>query len=235
MGRRKHKQFEENAKNPLFFQPYYHELMAGFPLKGSWHKKFFSNTNPIVLELGCGKGEYTYGLAKRYPDMNFIGMDLKGARMWKGASKSLEDGLKNVAFVRSKIELLLHFFGKNEVSEIWLTFSDPQPKYERRRLSSPRFLSIYSQVLKSSSIIHLKTDNSMLFRYTFEVLDYFDLPLHFATQDLYNSNYQGDAKEIQTFYEEKYLNEGIPIKYMQFSLSAAFGCNTLEKLPKKEE
>lgn len=231
MGRRKHKQFEENAKNPLFFQPYYHELTAGFPLKGSWHKKFFSNTNPIVLELGCGKGEYTYGLAKRYPDKNFIGMDLKGARMWKGASKSLEDGLKNVAFVRSKIELMLHFFGKNEVSEIWLTFSDPQPKYERRRLSSPRFLSIYSQVLKSSSIIHLKTDNSMLFRYTIEVLDYFDLPLHFATQDLYNSNYQGDAKEIQTFYEEKYLNEGIPIKYMQFSLSAAFGCNTLEKLP----
>lgn len=235
MSRRKLKQFAENAENDLFFQPYYHELMAGFPLKGKWHQDFFKNDYPIVLELGCGKGEYTYGLARKYPDKNFIGIDLKGARMWKGATAANEDGLQNVAFVRTRIEQILHFFGPNEVSEIWLTFSDPQPKYERRRLSSPRFLNLYREILKPNAIIHIKTDNRELFDYTLEVIEFFNLPLHYSTKDLYQSNYEGDAPQIQTYYEKKYLEEGIPINYAQFSLNESYRENTLEKLPKEED
>jgi tRNA (guanine-N7-)-methyltransferase len=235
MARKKNKQFADNALNPLFFQPYYHELQKGFALKGFWHEKFFLNTKPICLELGCGKGEYTYGLALKYPDKNFIGVDLKGARMWKGASDARKDGLKNVAFVRSKIELLEHFFGAEEISEIWLTFSDPQPKYERRRLSSPRFLNLYHNILKPKALIHVKTDNTDLFNYTLSVIKHFDLPLHYSTEDLYASDYEGDASEIQTFYEKKYLAEGTPIKYLRFSLNERFKNNTLEKLPKEED
>lgn len=234
MARRKLKQFAENAENDLFFQPYYHELMEGFPLKGKWHKDFFKNDHPIVLELGCGKGEYTVGLAKKYPEKNFIGIDLKGARMWKGATEAKEEGLTNVAFVRTKIEQLLHFFGSNEVSEIWLTFSDPQPKYERRRLSSPRFLNLYREILKPEALIHIKTDNRELFDYSMQVVDYFKLYLNFSTYDLYHSDYDGDAPQIQTFYEKKYLEEGIPINYAQFSLNDSYRQNTLEKLPKEE-
>ncbi len=192
---------------------------------------FFYNGNPIVLELGCGKGEYTVGLAKKYPEKNFIGIDLKGARMWKGATEAKENGMKNVAFVRVKIEQILHFFGANEVSEIWLTFSDPQPKYERRRLSSPRFLNLYREILKPEALIHIKTDNRALFDYSLQVVKYFKLPLHYFTHDLYQSDYDGDAPTIQTFYEKKYLEEGIPINYAQFSLNKQFKHNELEKLP----
>ena len=138
MGRKKLGQFVENAENPLFFQPYYEEVMAGFPLKGKWRADFFKNDNPVVLELGCGKGEYAVGLAQMYPEKNFVGVDLKGARMWRGATDAREAGLGNVAFIRTKIQQILHYFGPNEVDEIWLTFSDPQPRHERRRLSSPR-------------------------------------------------------------------------------------------------
>lgn len=233
MARKKLQQFSQNAENPLFFQPYYHEVMAGFPLKGNWHRDFFKNDHPIVLELGCGKGEYTVGLAQKYPDKNFIGLDLKGARMWRGATDALGAGLKNVAFVRTKIEQILHFFDTNEISEIWLTFSDPQPKYERRRLSSPRFLNLYHQILKSDGLIHIKTDSRELFDYTMEVIEYFKLPLHYHSYDLYHSDYTGDAPQIQTFYENKYLAEGIPINYALFSLNERYQSNQLDKIPEE--
>jgi len=235
MSRNKIQQFAENSENPIFFQPFYEELMAGFPIKGKWQQDFFKNNNPIVLELGCGKGEYTVGLAEKYPDMNFVGIDLKGARMWRGATDAQNLGLKNVAFIRTKIDKLLHFFAPQEVDEIWLTFSDPQPKKERRRLSSPRFLKIYQQTLKPEGIIHIKTDSLELFDYTMDVVDYFKLPLHYSTHDLYNSDFKGDAPQIQTFYEKIYLAEGKPINYAQFSLNKAFLTNELDKLPKETE
>lgn len=234
MARKKLEQFAENAENPLFFQPYYHEVMAGFPLKGKWRKDFFKNDNPVVLELGCGKGEYAVGLAQKYPDKNFVGVDLKGARMWRGATDAREAGLGNVAFIRTKIEQILHFFGPQEVDEIWLTFSDPQPKYERRRLSSPRFLNLYRQLLKPNGIVHIKTDSRELFDYSMEVIKYFDLPLEYHSFDLYQSDYDGDAPKIQTFYEKQYLAKGIPINYALFSLNEAYNSNELDKLPTDE-
>ncbi len=234
MARHKLKQFAENAQNPLFFQPFFEELQQGFPLKGKWNQVFFKNNNPIVLELGCGKGEYTVGLAQKYPNKNFIGVDLKGARMWRGATDALQAGMKNVAFVRTRIDQINQFFAANEVDEIWLTFSDPQPNYERRRLMSPKFLNHYRDLLKPGAIIHVKTDNRGLSNYTEELIGFFNFPLVYKTNDLYNSDYQGDASQIQTFYEMKYLAEGIPINYIRFSLNEAFNSNELERLPKDE-
>lgn len=234
MARRKQMQFEENDKNPIFFKPLYPELMKGFPLKGKWHQDFFKNENPIVLELGCGKGEYTVGLADKYRHKNNVGVDLKGARMWRGATDAQEMGLTNVSFIRSKIDQLGHFFAPNEVDEIWLTFSDPQPKKERRRLSSPKFLKLYQNFLKDNAIIHIKTDSRELFDYTMEVVSYFNLPLHYKTNDLYNSNYDGDAPQIQTYYEKIYLKEGKPINYAQFSLNSSIAEYDSDRLPKEE-
>ncbi|OYT16957.1 MAG: tRNA (guanosine(46)-N7)-methyltransferase TrmB [Bacteroidetes bacterium 4572_77] len=234
MARRKKKQFAETAEYPFFFQPSYEELLAGFPLKGKWLPDFFKNDNPLVLELGCGKGEYTVGLAEKYAHRNFVGIDLKGARMWRGATDTQELGLKNVAFIRNKVEQICHMFASKEVDEIWLTFSDPQPKFERRRLSSPRFLNLYKEILKTDGIIHLKTDNRELYDYTLEVINHFKLPVEFKTHDLYQSDFEGDAPQIQTFYEKQYLAKGVPINYVQFGLNKAFMDNTLEKLPEQE-
>lgn len=235
MARHKLAQFAENETFSHMFYIPWEELLNGFPLKGSWKKDFFKNDNPITLELGCGKGEYTVGLAKKYPNRNFIGIDLKGSRMWHGASIAQKEGLKNVAFIRTKIDQLLRFFATSEVAEIWLTFSDPQPKRERRRLSSPRFLNLYREVLEPNGIIHQKTDNRELFDYTLEVVDFFKLPLDYSSFDVYKSDSDYDLVEIQTYYEKMFLKEGIPINYMRFRFNDEFAKNKLLTLPKEEE
>ncbi len=221
MPKNKIKKFDENLTFPNLFQVGYHELMEkGFELKGNWNKLFFKNKNPIILELGCGKGEYTVGLAKKYPSNNYIGIDVKGARLWRGAKSSEEMVLKNTAFVRTKIELVNHFFGPDEVSEIWVTFPDPQPKpfKAHKRLISPRFLNTYRKFLQSNGIIHLKTDNLLLFEYCIEVIKIEKHSLIFETKDLYKSAINEDVLNIQTFYEKQYLDQGIKINYLKFRL-----------------
>ena len=183
----------------------------GFPLKGNWHKEFFNNDNPIVLELGCGKGEYAVGLARRFPDKNFIGIDIKGARMWTGACQARKEGLKNVAFLRTNIELLPHFFASGEVAEIWM-------KKVRKRLSSTRFLELYREVLVENGIVHLKTDSPFLYTYTHLLAKLNELPTIVDTDDLYHSDYVSDILEIKTFYEQQWLDRGLTIKYISFPL-----------------
>ena len=234
MARKKLAQFAENETFPHMFYMPYEELLNGFSLKGKWKKDFFNNDNPITLELGCGKGEYTVGLAKKYPNRNFIGIDLKGARLWQGAKIAQQEDLKNVAFIRTKIDQLLSFFDRQEVAEIWMTFSDPQPKHERRRLSSPRFLNLYREILEPNGIIHQKTDNRKLFDYTLNVVRHYNFQLDYFSHDIYSDSFEGDAVEIQTYYEKMYLKDGIPINYMEFSLNEAFAKNKLMVLPKEE-
>ena len=189
-------------------------------MRGHWNEQYFKNNNPIVLELGCGKGEYTVGLAKRYPHMNFIGVDIKGARMWTGATLALQEGLKNVAFLRTNIEIIDRFFAPNEVQEIWLTFSDPQMKNPRKRLSSTFFMERYRRFLKDNGIIHLKTDSNFLFTYTNYMVDHNQLPVELKTNDLYKQEDQvySEAASIQTYYETMWLARGLNIKYIKFHL-----------------
>jgi len=193
-----------------------------FTMRGHWHEEYFKNDNPIVLELGCGKGEYTVGLAKRYPQMNFIGVDIKGARMWTGATQALQEGLKNVAFLRTNIEIIDRFFAPGEVKELWLTFSDPQMKNPRKRLSSTYFLERYRRFLKDNGIIHVKTDSNFLFTYTCYMVDHNHLPVQLRTTDLYsevteNAEY-AEAASIQTYYEQMWLARRLNIKYLKFLL-----------------
>lgn len=189
-----------------------------FPLKGKWNT-FFGNDNPIVVELGCGKGEYTVGLAELFPEKNFIGVDIKGARMWTGAKSSLEKGMKNVAFIRTNIEIISQFFAKDEVSEIWLTFPDPQMKKVRKRLTSTRFMQLYQQFVKEDGIIHLKTDSNFLFQYTCEMVKSNQYRVDYSTDDLYHSDFSDDKiLSIKTFYEQQWLDRGLTIKYIKFHL-----------------
>lgn len=187
-------------------------------LKGNWATKAFGNNNPVVLELGCGKGEYAVALAELYPEVNFIGIDLKGSRMWTGAKEAKDKGLKNVAFLRTHIEFITRFFAKDEVSEIWLTFPDPQMKKTRKRLTSTRFLELYSKILKNNGIIHLKTDSMFMFSYTMEVIRMNELNVVFSCDDLYHSGWDDKILSIQTFYEKQWLMRGLNIKYVQFNL-----------------
>lgn len=222
MGKkRKREHFEENKTFPNFFQPSYSDLSEGFQLRGKWHDVFFRNQNPIVLELGCGKGEYTVNLAKQFPQKNFIGMDIKGARMWKGASISNREKIPNTAFVRTSIELIEFIFSPGEVSEIWITFPDPFPNKPKakKRLTSPQFLDRYKKILLPGSRIHLKTDNQDLFAYTLEVVAQGNHSLITCTHDLYNAGWDNELTRIQTFYEKMFLADGIPIKYLCFELS----------------
>jgi tRNA (guanine-N7-)-methyltransferase len=212
--------FSENLTFKNLFQYNYEELADGFDLKGNWAKGFFANKDEIILELGCGKGEYTVGMAAMYPKRNFIGMDIKGARMWKGLVTAREEGLKNVAFIRTRINLAGFFFDKDEVSEIWITFPDPQPRQikTRKRLTSPYFLKLYSTFLKPGGIIHLKTDNIIFYEYTLDVIKEHHLELLYANDDIYSSGPDNEITKIQTYYEKKWLDHGTKIKYLKFRL-----------------
>ncbi len=219
-SKNKLKRFKENQTFPNVLQPERQQLEAeAFPQKGQWHK-FFKNNNPIVVELGCGKGEYTLYLAKKYPQYNCVGIDIKGARFWRGAKTALEENTSNVAFVRTQIELITTIFGPGEVSEIWITFPDPQIKYKRskHRLTHPEFLKMYKEILKQEGVIHLKTDSEFLFGYTLGMVANRGEILY-AHHDIYhNSTAPEVATGVQTFYEKQFLDQGKAITYMQFKL-----------------
>ena len=189
-------------------------------LKGKWNAEYFKNKNNIVLELGCGRGEYSVALARMFPEKNFIGVDVKGNRIWRGAKTGLEENLTNLAYLRAQIELLPDYFAENEVSEIWITFPDPQPQIsrEKKRLTSPRFIENYQRVVKPNSIIHLKTDNEALYLYSLEILDQMKINPIAKTNDLYHSDILSEILEIKTTYESKYLREGKKITYLSFKL-----------------
>lgn len=209
----------------VFQYPYHAMENVEFDMRGHWNEQYFHNDCPIVLELGCGKGEYTVELAKQHPDKNFIGVDIKGARLWTGATMALNDGLRNVAFLRTNIEIIDRFFGQDEVSELWLTFSDPQMKNPRKRLTSTFFLERYRHFLSDGGVIHLKTDSNFLFTYTTYMVERNQLPLDIRTENLYGDARHKDAfpdiataSSIQTYYEKMWLARGLNIRYMKFHL-----------------
>jgi len=220
-SKNKLKRFKENESFSNVVQPLRDELLAGrFAHKGAWCE-FFGNSNPIVLELGCGKGEYAVALARRFPAKNFIGIDIKGARLWRGAKTAMEENISNVAFLRTQIELINYAFAKNEISEIWLTFPDPQIKFKRRkhRLTNPEFLERYKEILFPDGILHLKTDSEFLHGYTLGLLEGRGDKILYANHDVYRNEGSPEVvTDIQTFYEKQYLQEGKPITYIQFRL-----------------
>jgi tRNA (guanine-N7-)-methyltransferase len=195
------------------------QLDAGKVYKGQWSEGFFKNNNPVVLELACGKGEYTVNLAQMFPGKNFIGIDYKGNRIWRGAKTALEDGVNNVAFLRMQIENLVDYFDPNEVDEIWITFPDPQPQLsrEKKRLTSSRFLNMYQIMLKPGGAINLKTDNDGLYEYTADKIKELNLQQHINTSDLYHSQFADEVLSIKTYYEKKYLKDNKNINYLKFS------------------
>ncbi|MBE8722838.1 tRNA (guanosine(46)-N7)-methyltransferase TrmB [Sphingobacterium pedocola] len=217
MGKDKLRKFAEVAtfKNVV-------QLDAGLGYKGKWSSEFFGNDKPLVLELACGKGEYTVNLAKLFPERNFIGIDYKGNRIWRGAKTALEEGIANVGFLRIQIEKILEFFEENEVSEIWITFPDPQPQdsREKKRLTNPKFLERYQLVLKEEGIMHLKTDNDGFYAYTLEQLALLETPKNKETADLYKSNLVDEVLSIKTYYERKYLAVDKNINYVQWTFKA---------------
>ncbi len=230
MGKGKLAKFADMERYENVFQ-YPYGVMADIPfeMKGHWNEQYFHNDHPIILELGCGKGEYTVELAKLYPRMNFIGVDIKGARMWTGATHALQEGLTNVAFLRTNIEIIDRFFGQDEVREIWLTFSDPQMKNPRKRLTSTFFMNRYRHFLQDRGVIHLKTDSNFLFTYTSYMVDVNHLPLLFRTEDLYGilgeettsaegEDLSPEILSIQTYYEKMWMDRGLNIRYQKFLL-----------------
>lgn len=217
-SKNKLKRFRENETFVNVVQPAREDVLKGFYLKGKWNT-FFKNKNPIILELGCGKGEYSVALAKKYPHKNFIGVDIKGARFWRGAKSAIEENLNNVAFLRTQIELIDLCFSANEVSEIWITFPDPQIKYKRtkHRLLNQSFLKKYQTILLPDGIVHLKTDSEFLHGYLLGLLHEGEHDVLFAHHDIYNSTSPPEeATSIQTFYENQYLNQNKPITYIKF-------------------
>lgn len=223
MGKGKLEKFAEMETFKNVFQyPFSVLENVPFDMKGHWCDDYFKNNHPIVLELGCGKGEYTVGLARLFPDVNFIGVDIKGARMWTGAKQALAEGLDNVAFLRTNIEMIDRFFAPDEVREIWLTFSDPQMKNARKRLSSTYFMNRYRRFLVDGGVVHLKTDSNFLFTYTSLMVEKNQLPLLQKTADLYHTAEVDEATRhilsIQTYYESMWMERGLNIKYIKFRL-----------------
>jgi len=219
-SKNKLKRFRENEGFVNVTQPLRDDLLNGAMLQMNW-TEVFQNENPIVLELGCGKGEYTLALARRYPDKNFVGIDIKGARLWRGAKMAIEEGLKNVHFLRMSIELIDYAFKPQEVSEIWITFPDPQIKYKRtkHRLTNAAFLARYRAILKLDGLVHLKTDSAFMHGYTIGLLQGMGKEIVYANHDVYRL---GGSPEIvtavKTFYESQYLEKGVPITYLSFKL-----------------
>ena len=220
MGKNKLGRWTEFGSYDNVIQPLIEDVAGkDHPIKGRWNSELFKNNNPIVLELGCGKGEYSVGLAENFPDKNFIGIDIKGARMWRGAKTANEKNLLNVAFLRTRIEFINSFFSREEVDEIWITFPDPHPgaRNSNKRLTSPWFLNTYRLFLKDKGLIHLKTDNKELYEFTMRTLAYNNLQTIFSTNDLY-SEQSDNILSIKTHYEKIYLTSGIRITYLSFRL-----------------
>ncbi len=220
MGKNKLAKFAEMEQFPHVVQVASHDIRAGepFPMKGKWNELFFKNNNPIVLELGCGKGEYTVALAEKNPECNYIGIDIKGARMWTGARASQERGLDNVGFLRTNIEMIAHFFAPSEVQEIWLTFPDPQMKKVTKRLTATNFLANYGKFLKPGGLIHLKTDSPFLFTYTRAMVALNHFPVVAIHTDVHDLSPPHPILSIQTYYEQQWIERGLTIKYISFLL-----------------
>jgi tRNA (guanine-N7-)-methyltransferase len=221
-SKNKLKRFRENDTFSNVLQPTREEIVANeFPFKGKWNTDFFKNDAPIILELGCGKGEYSVALAKKFPNKNFIGIDIKGARFWRGAKTAIEDGMNNVAFIRTQIELIEGMFAENEVSEIWITFPDPQIKYKRtkHRMTNEAFLARYKKILNSEGTVHLKTDSEFMHGYTLGLLHGAGHDVLYANHDVYkNAGSPEEVTDIQTFYESQYLEVNKPITYIHFKI-----------------
>ena len=218
MGKYKLRKFRENETFRCLVQPATSEVLnCDHPLKGNWGRDFFGNDKPIVLELGCGKGDYTVDLAERNPAFNYIGIDIKGARLWKGAKYATEHNLTNVGFLRTRIEFIESLFAPGEVSEIWITFPDPQMQKTRRRLTSTRFLELYRKILRANGLIHLKTDSPFLYTYTSRLVKLNNFPTEADTDDLYGSGMADPVLSIKTFYEQQWLSRGKTIKFISFN------------------
>lgn len=222
-SKNKLKRFRENETFPNVVQPTREEVLSeNFHLKGKWTKDFFKNDLPLILELGCGKGEYCLGLSAMYPEKNFLGIDIKGARFWRGAKTALEEGNDKVGFLRTQIELVDLLFDKNEVDEIWITFPDPQIKYKRtkHRMTNPDFLAKYKKILKTDGIVNLKTDSEFMHGYTLGILQAAGHEILYSHHDIYKNEYSPkEVTEIQTFYEKQYLEIKKPITYIKFRIN----------------
>ncbi len=229
MSKKKLQKFAEIETFKHVFQYNPRGLPDVFEMRGKWNQEFFGNDNPIVLELGCGKGEYSVALAEENPNKNYIGVDIKGARIWRGAKTVSERGIRNVAFLRTKIDNIVSFFAPDEVSEIWIPFPDPQPKKARKRLVSSAFLSRYQQIMKNNGIVHLKTDNLALHEYALALLKQNEIEVIESYGDVYGSNLDSPVTHVQTFYEKMFLAQNMKITYLAFHLD-----KRMDILPLKE-
>lgn len=220
MGKDKLRRFEENKSFSCLYQPEFEEVFrTDYHLKGLWHKEVFKNDNPIVLELGCGRGEYTVDLAKEFPEKNFIGIDIKGARLWRGAKSVVEEKIPNAAFVRCRIEFIDSLFAAGEVSEVWITFADPQIRRDNKRLTGVQFLEKYMTFMKNNGLVHLKTDSPYLYEFTCALVKQSGYEILEENKDIYGSGRADKILSIKTHYEKQYLERGIPITYLSFKLN----------------